>query len=376
MDWFVTTPLGVEDVAAKELEEDMGLQVNIDVGKVFFRAPIKAMYIVNYSARTINKLYLLLARENFNSLEDIYRVAKNIDYTDIITPEKSFAVRCERIGEHGFTSIDIAKVVGRAVIDSYMEAHGVKLRVNLDKPDVEINVFVRFNEVLIGVNTTGESLHKRRYRIYNHPAALKTTLAAAMLKLGEYRNQPLLDPLCGGATIPIEAAHMARKYPIVLFRKDYYFTKLPLHNPEIESAVRVRLLESINKNNYDITCVEISPKHFEGALVNIKNALVADTVKVFNRDSTRVETYRDIRAELIVTNPPYGMRSHNLKKISLFYETILRTLREVYSGVRVVLITASTKQLEEVVAKKGIITLHARKVMHGGLPAKIYVLKL
>jgi len=262
------------------------------------------------------------------------------------------------------------------VIDSYMKSRGVKLRVNLDEPDVEISVFVRFNEVLIGVNTTGESLHKRRYRIYNHPAALKATLASAMLRLGEYRGQALLDPLCGGATIPIEAAHMARKYPVVLFRKDYYFTKLPLHDPKIESAVRARLLESINKDKYEITCVEISPKHVKGALINLKNALVEDTIKVLNRDSTRTETYRDIKTELIVTNPPYGMRTHNLKKISLFYETLLRVLREVYSGVKAVLITASIRQLEAATTKIGITTLHSRKVMHGGLPAKIYVLKL
>gem|GEM_PF-3291865 len=88
MEWFATTPLGVEDVAAKELEEVTGSQVKVDVGKVFFRAPLIAMYIVNYSARTINRLYLLLAREKFNSLEDIYSIAKGIDYTNIITPDK------------------------------------------------------------------------------------------------------------------------------------------------------------------------------------------------------------------------------------------------------------------------------------------------
>jgi len=376
MEWFATMPLGVEDIAARELEEIMGSIVRVDVGKVFFKAPISAMYAVNYSARTINRLYLLLARSEFTSLEDIYRVARSIDYTTVLTPEKTFAVRSERVGKHSFTSIDVARVVGQAVIDSYMESRNVRLRVNLDEPDVEISVFVGFNEVLIGVNTTGESLHKRRYRVYNHPAALKTTLAAAMLRLGNYRGQALLDPLCGGATIPIEAAHMARKYPIFLFRRDYYFTKLPLHDPEVEEAVRARLLESINRDTYSITCVEISPKHVEGALVNLKSALVEDTVRVVNKDSTRAETYRDISAELIVTNPPYGMRSHNLKKIGLFYETLLRVLSDIYSGVRVVLITASTRQLEEAAVKAGVETLHSRRVMHGGLPAKIYILKL
>jgi tRNA (guanine6-N2)-methyltransferase len=369
-------PLGVEDVSARELAEITGLSTSVDVGKVFFRGPLEAMYTVNYSARTINRLYLLLAREEFTSLSDIYRIAKSVDYTSVLAPDMSFAVRCERVGEHDFTSIDVARVVGQAVIDSYMESRGTRPRVNLDEPDVEISVFVRFSEVLIGVNTTGESLHRRRYRVYSHPAALKTTLAAAMLRLGEYRGEPLVDPLCGGATIPIEAAHMARRYPVVLFRRDYYFTKLPLHDPAVESAARERLLSSVNRDKYEITCIEISPKHVEGALANLKSARVEDTVRALNRDSTRSETYKDVNAKLVVTNPPYGMRSHSLKKIGLFYETLLRVLRDAYSGIRVVLITASTRQLEEAAAKTDVTILHSRRVMHGGLPAKIYVLRL
>ncbi len=71
------------------------------------------MYVVNYSARTINKLYLLLVRDYFEVLNDIYRIAKSIDYITAVTPDKSFAVRYERIGNHLFTSVDVARVVGR-----------------------------------------------------------------------------------------------------------------------------------------------------------------------------------------------------------------------------------------------------------------------
>jgi tRNA (guanine6-N2)-methyltransferase len=376
MDWFVTTPLGVEDITAGEVEELVGSLTSVDVGKVFFKAPLEAMYLINYSARTVNRLYLLLVRDYFEDLNDIYRIAKNVDYTTVITPDKSFAVRCERIGNHIFTSVDVARVVGQAVIDSFMESRGVRLRVNLDEPDVEVGVFVRFNEVLIGVNTTGESLHRRRYRVYNHPAALKTTLAASMLRLGNYFGQPLLDPLCGGGTIPIEAAHKVRRYPIILFRKDYYFVKLPIHDVGVDTVVKEKLLSSIDRCVYDITCIDISPKHVDGAKVNVKSALVDDTVRILNRDSTRVESFKDVNAELIVTNPPYGMRSHNLKKIKDFYKVLLKTLRNVYSGVKTVLITASVNQFEEAATDAEVSIIHSRKVVHGGLPAKIYVIKL
>ena len=71
MDWFVTMPLGIEDITAEEIEELVGSIPTVDVGKVFFRAPLEAMYVVNYSARTINKLYLLLVRDYFEVLKTL-----------------------------------------------------------------------------------------------------------------------------------------------------------------------------------------------------------------------------------------------------------------------------------------------------------------
>jgi len=367
----------LEDVARSELEEISKVVVeSVEAGKVFFKAGIEAMYSLNFSARTVNKLYLLLAREEFESLEDIYRIAKSIDYTEIINPWNTFAVRSERLGNHNFTSIDVRRVVGQAVIESYLSSRSTRLKVNLTNPDIEIVVFIRFNEVLIGVNTTGESLHRRWYRVYNHPAALKTTIAAAMLRIGRYGGQPLLDPLCGGATIPIEAAHSARKYPLLIFRYGYTYRKLPLHDPATEREEALKLLERVDPSVYEICCMEISPKHLKGAVENAKSARVLNTISFLNRDSTRVESHRELNVELIVTNPPYGMRSHNLKKIGLFYESLLKTLREVYSGVRLVAITASMSQFEEACEKLGIKLEHSRRVMHGGLPAKIYSLVL
>ncbi len=197
-----------------------------------------------------------------------------------------------------------------------------------------------------------------------------------MIFLGGYRGEPLLDPLCGGATIPIEAAHIARRYPLSMFRRDYYFRRLPLHDESLEKSVEEDLLSSANRDLYNISCVDISREHIHGAQLNARSALVDDTIRFFVRDSTRRESFEDIEAKLIVTNPPYGMRSHNLKKIESFYEALLRTLRDAYGGVRVVLITASTRQLESAANKAGVEIAHSRRVMHGGLAAKIYVMKI
>jgi len=345
------------------------------MGKIFFEGPLDAMYLLNYYARTINRVYLSLARGVFNDLRDIYHEAKSIDYTTIIPAESTFAVRCERAGSHEFTSLDVARVVGQAVIDSYYEATGRRLKVNLETPDVEIHVFIRDNDFLIGVNTTGEALHKRKYRVFDHPAALKTTLAAAMLRIAGYNGEPLLDPLCGGGTIVIEAAHKSRKTPIFLFRKEYLFSKLKIHDSLLEDLVKKKLLSEMNRDLYEITCMDISVKSIEGARRNAESALVLDTIKFKIGDAARIESYTGVEAELIVTNPPYGIRSHNLKKIEGFYKDLLKTWRDRYPGIKAVVITASTKQFENAVLATNVEIKSTRFVMHGGLPARIYLVK-
>jgi 23S rRNA G2445 N2-methylase RlmL len=103
--------LGVEDVYAIELEEITELSTSVSVDKALLKA-LEAMYTVNYSARTINRLYLLLISKKFTSLSIIYRVVKSVYYASVLTPDMSFAVRCKRISKHDFTSINIIRVVG------------------------------------------------------------------------------------------------------------------------------------------------------------------------------------------------------------------------------------------------------------------------
>ncbi|MEM3346270.1 MAG: tRNA (guanine(6)-N2)-methyltransferase [Desulfurococcaceae archaeon] len=377
MKMFAITAPGLEDVCAAELKELIGVEPQVDVGKVFFNGSVEAIYTVNFSSRLINRLFIQVLREKgVSKLEDVYRLMKSVDYEDLIPPDKTFAIKSERVGKHDFTSLDVSRVAGQAVIDSYIESKGLKLRVNLDEPDVEIWVFLRYDELIVGINTTGEGLHKRRYRVYSHPAALKTTIAAGMLRIGEYKGQPLLDPLCGGGTIPVEAAHLARRIPIVVFRRDYLFRNLKLYDPALETNIAEKLIQTSRRDIYEIYCMDISSKHLRGALENARSALVDDTIKFLLGDATRKESYKGINASLVVTNPPYGIRSHRIEKIGEFYESFAKVLADVFPGARLVLITASVKQFEQAAEKVGLEIEHQRTVMHGGLTTRIYKVKL
>ncbi|MEM0100736.1 MAG: tRNA (guanine(6)-N2)-methyltransferase [Candidatus Methanomethylicaceae archaeon] len=377
MEWFATVNEGLEDIAAKEIQNLLEVKPELGKGRVFFKfKDFTPMYLLNFFSRTINKLYLLLERNKVNTIEEIYKIVKSIDYREFIGFNQSFAIRAERIGKHEFSSMDIGKIVGKAVIDSYMEHTGSKLKVDLENPDVEILALLRFDEILIGINTTGEGLHKRRYRVYNHPAALKTTIASSMLMLVEYNGETLLDPMCGGGTIPIEAAHIARNYPISMFRENYAFKKLIFYNKIDEERILSIIEKRINHNIYEIYSMDISEKHIKGAIKNAESAKVIDTIKFIIGDALNKNSYSKINPKIIATNPPYGIRSWNIKKIEELYKKFLKNLVDLYSGVKLIVITSSSEQFMRAAQSVEAKILHKRIVKHGNLIASIFLIML
>ena len=377
MRYFATVPLGIEEVAAGEICELGASSVTPDIGKVFYEGDLRLMYLSNFMLRTVNRVFVLLLRERFKDLAEIGKLAKSLTYSEFVNKDLSFAVRAERHGEHDFTSLDVKRVVGAAIIESYMEERGHRLKVNLDDPDVEFFVLVRDDEVIMGVNTSGSSLHKRNYRVFNHPAALKTTLAAAMVRLSRLgSSDALLDPMCGGATILIEAAHKLRSYPLIMFRSDFAFRKLPIHDEYLEAEVAEEVLEGMLFDTFKMTGIDISHKSLEGAKKNLRSGFVDDTVKLLWGDAGRAETYEGVEASVIITNPPYGMRSHNIKKIPGFYRGFLKTVSDLYHGATLVAITASHKAFEDALNAVSASIIKKLSVMHGGLNAVIFVAKV
>ena len=377
MEFLATTPLGIEVVTGSELRELGAYSVEVDVGKVFFKGGEDLVYVSNFMLRTANRVFILLLRDRFKDLRDVGRLAEGVEYHHLIPPNASFAVRAERVGLHDFTSLDVGRVVGEAVIKSYASSTGTRLKVDLRRPDVEIYALVRHDEVILGVNTTGDSLHRRGYRVYNHPAALKSTLAAALVRLSSYDGGGFLDPMCGGGTIVVEAAHRLRRYPIFIFRREFAFRRLSIYDPRAEEEVAEVLRSRVREVKDRIYCIDISSKHLRGARLNAESGMVSDTVVFRLGDATLSRTYEGVEGvRHVSTNPPYGIRFHNSRKLLKLYEALLTTLSNLFAGCRAAIITAAVKQFEEALGRAGASLVNVLDVMHGGLRARIYVLNL
>ncbi|MEM0090723.1 MAG: tRNA (guanine(6)-N2)-methyltransferase [Nitrososphaerota archaeon] len=369
--FFATIVTGLEDVAAKEVESILGCKAKPDVGKVFFECDIRDAVLLNFTSRCLHKIFLLLERGTVSSLEDVARLACNVDYSELILPSQSFAVRVEKHGEHALRSLDIAAVVGRSVIESYLASRNVRLAVNLDNPDVELYALLRDNELLLGLNTTGQSLHRRFYKVFHHRASLMPTIACSMILLSGWEpNESLLDPMCGSGTILVEAALVARRIAPGLRRGDLALEKLCFINKEVIEEVRQRLLSNETKVMVEIHGIDASPKSVDGALANATKAGVVDTVSIRVGDALNLVNYIREPPSHIITNPPYGIRM-DIRNIERFYERFLTSVKQAAPHAIITMITSRLGLVRRIAEALGMQITDVRQLLYGRIQASI-----
>jgi len=361
MIFYSTVAPGLEFVAAEEIENKrLGKisELREGKGRIFYESDFNRIPPLNYFLRTVERVVLVLERTHVESLEDIYDAVKEIDFS-FIKPEWSFAIRSNRVGEHDFTSIDISRVAGKAVIDSYKEKKGIRLRVNLDEPDVIIRCDLVDDDFIVGLDTTGdEGLHKRNYRVYQHPAPLNPTIAAALVYLSGWSHEKsLLDPMCGSGTILFEAGMIARNTPICRFRKEFAFKKFINGDFEFEE-------KDVELSLYG---VEKFRKHVEGARKIAE--FVGMDVRFMQGEAERINEYFN-EIDCIITNPPYGLRIGRKKILERLYSSFLRAAAEIVKE-RLVVITAETKIFENYA--KEFFDVKKFNVRYGGLMTGVFV---
>ncbi|BEP18121.1 tRNA (guanine(6)-N2)-methyltransferase [Pyrofollis japonicus] len=337
---FTTNP-GIEDIAADEISAKLGARI-IDIrkglGRVVATVPRDSIELIE-TLRSIHRARILVSRGKVcaeqQCLNGLKKVVTHPDLTKYITPLTSFAIRAERSGLHEYTSLDIARVAGDAVIELVSKAFSERPPVDLDYPSIIVAVDVINEDVLVSIELGGDlSWHRRGYRIYDHPAALKPTLAYAMLVLSGARDgDVILDPMCGGGTVAIEAAYLFE--------------------------------------DSEIICMDKNPRHIRGAKLNAKAAQVYQRIRFIVGDARKLSSYID-EADVVVSNPPYGIRLGSPHEVRRVYRDFLQ---EAVSVVRksIALITTEHIVVKEVVSKNRWRIVEDRIVSHGNLHPHIIV---
>lgn len=388
--FIATVAAGLEDIAGEELAS-FGLTVTGTApGAVLFEGPefpseeaVATLRTLNWWGRGLDRVGVLIAQGDIGEVDACYDAARRIDYRPLIRPEQSFAVRALRRGSHDFKSVDVARAVGQAVIESFAEAAAQRLAVSLRQPDVILRVEIIDDSHRLWLDATGdEPLYRRTYRRQLHPASMRASMAHLMLRLAGWRGEPLLDPMTGIGTIPIEAALWARGIAPGRFRRAPYAIDLLFPAPSAEREpgddgdagpleTPAPLLDAAAE--LDVRGIERYDGHVQGAWLNLGAAGPLPGTRIEKGDATRLEEYIEVgRYGLAVVNPPFGRRVGSTGIVTALYRGFAASAAR--CGVdKIVALAESKRAMSEALEAGGYEVVRSIAVLYGDLPAHVIV---
>jgi len=260
-------------------------------------------------------------------------------------------------------------VIG-GLIHDVLSDEGLNPTVNLSSPDIQFIMRIVYNRYMLTINLTGESLHVRDYKVFNHPASIKTSIAASMIYLSKWNNKDFIDPMGGGGTIPIEAAMIKYKYSPGIYRPFHPLINIPLFNMEEYFNYREEAIGQKIRNKQEIEIVynDVSPRYLYGALSNAVSADVSNFISFYNLDARSLTRYGVKLREVFVTvsNPPYGIRMTRHRIIPQLYEDVISELVSMGCS-RFVMITSAWKSLLNAFERNRVNLLRMTRIKHGNL---------
>ncbi|HFC2949282.1 TPA: class I SAM-dependent RNA methyltransferase [Neisseria gonorrhoeae] len=298
---FATCPRGLETVLSQELGSLGCTDVQAFDGGVSCRGGLEQAYAANLHSRTAGRILLRLTKGTYRTERDIYKLAKNINWFNWFTLQQTFKVKIEA-KRANVKSLQFAGLtVKDAVCDAFRDIYDARPSVDKAAPDVRIHAFLDERNVEIFIDTSGEALFKRGYRLDTGEAPLRENLAAGLLLSAGYDGtQPFQDPFCGSGTIAIEAAWIA--------------------------AGRAPIAGSDNGRRIVQT-----------ALDNAHNAGADDIVSFSVADAQSVRPNGE--NGIMVSNPPYGVRLEEVRALQALYPQLGTWLKKHYAGWRVGMFT-------------------------------------
>ena len=310
-EWFAVCSPGVEGILAAEMKE-IGLHpTEMTLGGVTFMGKLADGYLANLRLRTAGRILVRLATFTCRAPEDIVNHARKIPWEAWISsdiPLKISAVTTEsRINSTGL----VANKVVDAIADRLagLGQPMVALALKEDSDFQRLQIRLESNKMTVSLDSTGENLHRRGYRVDSVKAPIRETLAASILLFAGYDGtQPLCDPMCGSGTFPIEAALIGAKIAPGQYR-DFQFQKWPSFRP----ATWDYLLKSAKSKlpaTLEIYGFDRNERAILAAKSNVARADLATFIQLEKADFMRLEP-PSVKPGLVVMNPPYGLRLQN-----------------------------------------------------------------
>ncbi len=297
---------GLETVLATELI-DLGAN-NIQIGRrmVSFTGNQEMLYRANFSLRTAIRILKPIKHFRATTADEVYEAVKEIDWSQYLTNETTFAVDSVVFSNEFRHSKFVAYKVKDAIVDQFREKTGNRPNIRITNPDMQLHIHVAEFDCTLSLDSSGESLHRRGYRQEAVEAPLNEVLAAGIILQTGWKGEcDLIDPMCGSGTIAIEAALIARGIAPGVYRKEYAFEKWPDYDAELFNNI----YEDDSKERpfeHHIYGYDINHNAIAIATTNVKAAGLSKEITLQQQDFK--DFTQPAEKSIIITNPPYGER--------------------------------------------------------------------
>ena len=343
---FVTGHKGFETLLFHELRSLLaGTDAKLEkkYGGVGIEAKIDAVYRLCLHSRLANRVFCELSRAPVENEDQLYQAIAAIDWDSHLRADNSIAVSTtlsrSRLNHGHFAALRVKD----AIVDQFRERYGERPAVAKKQPDIQVHVNIHQNQATISLDLSGESLHRRGYRLQHSGAPLKEHLAAALLTQAKWdpETMRLLDPMCGSGTFAIEAAMMAAGIAPGLRREYFGFRRWKMHDEACWQAILEQAKQAvIDSPQVEIYACDYDAGALEVARANAGRAGVENLVEFSHQQAGEVEIPVSDRETLVICNPPYGQRLQAEQGLAELYSELGATVRR-FAPARLAVISAN-----------------------------------
>ncbi len=338
------TMTGLEEILAIELNNIGAIDIELSNRAVTFTGDKELMYKANYWSRTALHILKPIAGFYIRREEDLYKKIYDIQWEDYMNATGTLAVDAVVNASVMTHSHYVSLKTKDAIVDRFRDYTERRPNVDIENPDIRVNIHLFKNYCSVSLDSSGYSLHKRGYRIKTGVAPISEVLAAGIILLSGWDKQSnFIDPMCGSGTIVCEAAMIANNIPPGYYRKTFGFEKWKDFDLNLWEKIKMDAISEQTEFEYDIIGSDISSEAIEIARENAKSARLHKDI-VFEVKSFE-EQIPPEDGGILIMNPPYGERIVPEDIIKL-YQEVGNALKKNYNGYNAWIISSDFNALK------------------------------
>ena len=311
----------MENLCEEELKELGATETRPVYKGIYFRADPQAIYKINYASRLLSRVLAPLVTFSCHTTNVLIQKAKKIHWEDFLSNKKTFAISASVSKSRITNSLYASQCLKDGIADYFRDKYGKRPDVEVVNPDVRFNLHIEKDEAIISLDTSGDSLHKRGYRLLAGEAPMQETLAAAIIRISKWDGESeLWDPMCGSGTILCEALMHYCMLPAQKLRKKFGFFNLPEFDPAAWNQVKEEYdsrIRPLPKNI--IRGSDKSQKALDVAKENLSHLPYSDSVQITRKSFQEVTRFEN---GTLITNPPYGIRLGEKEEVQVLYKEL------------------------------------------------------